>query len=79
MCLDDALRYHSLGDLQEAGNVGTKHVIALTPVLLCSRVSLPMDELHDVLELTVHLLARPGHAQRVLRHLQPACAHASSV
>src|SRR5215217_5354962 len=77
--LDDALVEHRVGDLHETGDVRAEHVIALTPVLLGGHPTLPVDRLHDVFQPAVDLLALPGEAQGILRHLEPGDRDATRV
>ena len=67
---NDALGDHGFGDLEEAGHVGTKHVIALTAVLLGRFESVLVNVDHDVLESLVDFLTGPGQTEGVLRHLK---------
>ncbi len=68
--LDDTLGQHGVGDLQEASDVGTNHVVALEAVLLGSLVGHLVDVDHDGMEFLVHFLTGPGQPEAVLGHLQ---------
>ena len=61
---------HGVGDLQEAGDVGTDHQVAGHVDLLGGIGSGGVDVLHDLLQLGVDLLEGPVQTLAVLAHLQ---------
>ena len=63
-----------VGELLEARDVGAHDVVALVAVLLGGAVGRMVDVLHDLLQLAVHFLERPGQALGVLRHPRPGVA-----
>mmetsp|Transcript_13854 Transcript_13854/g.29562 ORF Transcript_13854/g.29562 Transcript_13854/m.29562 type:complete len:316 (-) Transcript_13854:669-1616(-) len=77
--LDDALGEHGLRHLGEASDVGAEDVVAGLAVLDGGVVGVAVDLDHDGVQLGVHLLAGPGAANGVLRHLQPGAGHPARV
>ena len=75
----DALGDHRVGDLDEAGEVGSGNVVALHAVLLGRVVGVVVDGLHDVLELGVDLFGGPRKAHGVLAHLETGNRDAAGV
>ena len=75
----DALSDHRVGDLDEAGEVGARDIVALHAVLLGRIVGVVVDGLHDVLELGVDLFGGPGKAHGVLAHLETGNRDAARV
>merc|ERR1719162_2242373 len=78
-CSQDALGQHGVGDLDEAGNVGPRHVVALLAVKGRGVEGFLVEVRHDGVEPPVDLLARPGEAERVLRHLEAGDRDAARV
>lgn len=77
--LADALGEHGVGNLQEAGDVGTHDEVALLAVLLGGVVHVVEHAAHELLELAVDLLEGPGQVLGVLAHLQAGHEHAAGV
>merc|ERR1719162_2493309 len=78
-CSQDALGQHGVGHLDEAGNVGPRHVVALLAVKGRGVEGFLVEVRHDGVEPPVDLLARPGEAERVLRHLEAGDRDAARV
>ena len=74
-----ALSEHGVGDLQEARDVRACFKIALAAVLPGGAFDVVVDADHDVLELGVDFLERPGQALGILRHLQRGGRDAAGV
>lgn len=77
--LAHTLGHHGIGDLEEAGDVGTKHEVALVAVLARSGGGGAVDGVHDPLELLVHLVEGPGEVLVVLAHLEARDSDAAGV
>src|SRR5664280_3230662 len=77
--LDESLVDHRVGDLEEAGDVRPVDVVAGCPELVGRLAAGPVNGFHDEVQPVVHLLAGPGHAHAVLRHLQPRGRDAARV
>src|SRR6185436_14230514 len=77
--LHDALVEHRVGDLHEAADVGAVDVVDRAVALLAVAHAGLVDLLHDELQALVDLLADPGEAHGVLRHLQAGDGDAAGV
>ena len=58
--LHNTLGLHSIGDLDETGNVCTGNVVAFHAVFLGSVVQIVENVDHDGLQLRIHFLEAPG-------------------
>ena len=58
--LNDALGQHGIGDLLEAGNVGTGDIVACHAEFLGGGIQIVEDVHHDLLKLAVYLLKAPA-------------------
>merc|ERR1719335_264347 len=74
-----AVRMHGPSDLEEAMDVGPKHVVPGLAILGGGFRTIFVDRRHDVVEFLVHFLAGPIHSLRVLRHLQAGACDATGV
>ena len=77
--LYDALRHHSLSHLQEASHVSTLHIVDVAIGLSAILHAVFMNIVHDVVKLSVNLLAAPAQTLRVLAHLKTRYRYATSV
>src|SRR5664280_3919803 len=76
---DRALVEHGVRHLDEAGDVGTRHVVA-RPVMLLGRLAdRVVDPPHDRLPTSVDLLFGPLDELHALSHLQPGHRHPAGV
>merc|ERR1719335_1113882 len=74
-----AVRMYGPSDLEEAMDVGPKHVVPGLAILGGGFRTIFVDRRHDVVEFLVHFLAGPIHSLRVLRHLQAGACDATGV
>ena len=58
-CLYNALSHHSLGNLHEAGHVGTLHVVDVAVLLSTVLHAVLVNVVHDALQVVVDLFSRP--------------------
>gem|GEM_PF-6053006 len=63
---DNALSHHGLGNLHEAGHVGTLHVVDIAVGLGTVLHTVIVDVLHDPVQLVVHFFRRPRDTAGVL-------------
>ena len=52
--LDDALSHHGLGNLHEAGHVGTLHVVDVAILLSTILHAVLVNVVHDALQVLIH-------------------------
>ena len=74
-----ALSLHSLGDLEEACDVGACYEVILEAVLVGSLDGSLEDVSHNVLELGIDFLGSPAETLAVLAHLETGNSNAAGV
>ena len=61
-----ALSDHGFSNLEEAGHVGSEHIVAFATVLLGGFKRILVDVDHDAFEFLINFFTSPWHALRVL-------------
>ena len=77
--LHDALSHHGLGNLEEAGYVGTLDIVDVAVGLGAILHAVVVNVVHDVMKLGINLFTAPAQTLRVLAHLKTRHSHAAGV
>ena len=72
------MRHHGIGNLHEAGDIGTLHVVDIAGLFAVFH-ALAVDVGHDLVQTLVNLFAAPGETHRVLSHLKTRGSHTAGI